>query len=779
MLDVRIVLSTVLLLVASMPLAWSAEEIKEGDEIETPPLEAGLVERVEVSATWAKEREAPAPFTEWDRDEIARRSRGQDTAALLADSPNAYAYSDAGNNVGYTYFSLRGFDQRRIAVNINGVPLNTPESRQVYFVDLADFSGSLERIQIQRGPGTSVYGSPAVGGVVNLETGNLPSRPGGEFRLGGGSFGTWRASLEYGAPIGDGSWVWRARLAHVRSDGYRDPAWTRHSLAHLALHHYGPRSIWRIHLFGGPEETQLSYFGLPVEYLRGEITGNADRDRRTNFLAPGEIDRFVQPQLQVHNDRLLGDGLLLSNTWYAILGNGYFRQFSPEGAPLTYDPRGEDPGAAPVLSDAWRKRSLRNAQVGWIPRVTWDNRLGTLVGGLELLFHRGDHEGTVLAWSSCTDPTGGTGCASLDAGGSPPVLYDFRNRKDTVTAFVRQTFRPDPSLTLHAELQATHHRYAMRNDAVRGYSFDANYTFVTPRLGVNWNVDDRWNLYGRFSTARSEPTFTNVWNPEEVYENPGDRFGRFDPATLRYSDPDARPERLRAYEAGFGYTGDRLRLRGNVYWMDFRDEFVFAGGLDEDGVPITENAASSVHRGVELEASGRLPGDVDLAGYLAASDDVFGSYTALSSDGAGGTIRIDYSGNRVALFPEYQARLRASRRFGPARLELGVRRIGTIYTDNSQNERKNPSLRSDPAWVDKRVPSSTIWDLRASLDVGTLLALRDGRTVRVDAWVDNLLDDRFETFGYSYPLDAAYTSFYSEFFPAATRAVQLGVTYGF
>lgn len=737
------------------------------------PIEKGLEEEVVVSATWAKDREAPASFADLSRTEIRGRNRGQDMAALLADTPNAYAYSDAGNNVGYTYFGLRGFDQRRVAVHINGVPLNTPESRQVYFVDLADFAGSLERIQIQRGPGTAVYGSPAVGGVVNLETGNLPSRAGGEVRLGGGAFGTFRASIEYGSPIGDGSWIWRARLAHARSDGYRDPAWTRHSLAHLALHHYAPDSIWRIHLFGGPEETQLAYYGLPAEYL-----GN-DRDRRTNFLAPGEIDRFVQPQLQVHNDRRLAPGLFLSNTVYAILGEGYFRQYSPEGSPLAFDPLGEDPDAALLLEEAWRKRRIDNTQVGWIPRVAWDHSLGTLTGGMEFLVHRGEHLGTVLDWSACTDPTGGSGCSSLSAAGADPVLYSYRNRKDTVTAFARQTFRPDPRVAVHVELQATHHRYAMRDDAVRGLSFDADYTFVIPRLGANWNVSDRWNLYGQFATGRSEPTFSNVWNPQEVYENPADRFARFDPSLGRYSDPDARPEKLRSYEAGVGYTAPSLRVRGNLYWMDFRDEFVFAGGIDEDGVPLTENAGRSIHRGVEIEASGHLPGEVDLGGYLSASDDVFGSYTALSRTGSGDTLAIDYAGNRVALFPEYQARLRASRRFGPARLELGVRRVGPIYTDNSENERKNPALREDTGWVDKRVSPYTSWDLRASLDLGALTGTKEGRSLVAELWIDNLLDARYETFGYSYPLDPSYGSFYTEFFPAATRGVYAGLTYGF
>lgn len=749
------------------------------DEKEKAPIDKGLVERIEVSAPWARDRETPASFTDLDEEEIARENRGQDAAALLAETPNAYAYSDAGNQVGYTYLFLRGFDQRRIAVNINGVPLNTPESRQVYYIDLADLAGAAERIQIQRGPGTALYGSPAVGGVVNVETGAVPAETGGELRFGGGSFGTWRASVEYGGAIGDGTWAWRARLAHVRSDGYRNPSWTRHSFGQIALQRSSPDSVWRILLFGGPEETQLSYFGLPVEYLRGEVSGDPDRDRRVNFLAPGEIDRFVQPQIQILNERRLAPGLHLGNTWYSIVGRGYFRQFSPDFDPLVFDPTGTDPDGAPRLAEAWRKRWVGNVQVGWIPRLTWDHASGSLTVGGEILLHRGNHEGTVLSWGSCTDPAGPDGCAALDASSGAPLLYAYRNTKETYGLFARQTFRPDPRLAVNLEVQATHHRYAMRNDATRGYSFDADYTFVTPRVGANWNVTDAWHVYGQVSTARSEPAFSNVWNPQDVRVNPQSLFRTYDPARRRFADPTARPERLLAYEAGLGWRGERGRIRGNVYWMDFKDELVFAGGLDEDGLPITQNAARSTHRGIEIEGSWRLPGEVDVAGNVAISDDSFEEHRVLSGTTSGPPIEIDYSGNRVALFPEYQARLRASRAFGPARLEVGVRRVGTIYTDNSENERKNQALRSDPSWVDKKVDPFTVWDAKATLDLGRLFRLRGGGSLSADVWIENLLDRRYETFGYSYPIDEAYTAFYTEFFPAASRGVYFGVTYGF
>src|SRR5262245_15854974 len=181
-----------------------AQQPPQKNEDKPDPQLPIVVEKIVVSATVAEERRDPASVTTLGKDEIAQRNRGQDMAMLLAETPNAYAYSDAGNGIGYSYLSLRGFDQRRIAVYVNGVPLNDPESQQVYFIDLADLAGGLASLQVQRGTGTALYGSPAVGGVVNLESGALEAARSGELTLGGGSFGTWRSSARYTLPLRGG-----------------------------------------------------------------------------------------------------------------------------------------------------------------------------------------------------------------------------------------------------------------------------------------------------------------------------------------------------------------------------------------------------------------------------------------------------------------------------------------------------------------------------------------------------------------------------------------------
>lgn len=714
-----------------------------------------VVEHVTVSASVAREGQDPATFSTLSGEELQARQRGQDLAMLLAETPNAYAYSDAGNGVGYAYFSLRGFDQRRVAVNVNGVPLNGPESRQVYFIDLADFASGLQSIQVQRGTGTALYGSPAVGGVVNLESGALPTERQGELRLGLGSFGTWRAGLSWAQPLSE-RWTLQARLAHVESDGYRQPAWTRHSLGSLGLQRVGDDSVLRVLVFGGPEKTQLSYYAVPIEYLRGEISGDVEADRRLNPMMPGETDRFTQPQVQVLHDWRLG-GVLVKNTLYAILGDGAFRQYN---ADYSYDPLGPEPPSAAwperQLTDVWRERSISNRQYGWIPSLQWQHGPGRLTAGLELLHHTGHHQGSIVEG---LDPQP----LSADL-----VLYDYRNRKRTAGLFVRESWQAAAALSVDLELQATHHSYEMSDDRVRGYSFESGYGWVTPRLGLHWRAGERGRLYLSLSTADSEPTFSNVWDPQDPWSNPVPLFASYDPATRHLEDAQARPERLRAAELGGSWGNARLQLKANVYWMDFRDELVYAGGLDDDGLPITDNAARSLHRGLELEAAAQLPGGLRLTGHLAVSDDELKEYLLQYAPGPGGTV--DYSGNRIALFPESQARLRLQRRFGALDLAFGLRHVGRIYLDNSQDERKDPAARQAPGYVPKLIEPFTLGELDASLDLDRLLGGR-GRSLRLQLHVDNLFDERYAASGYVY--DVPY------FYPAATRNVFVGLTYGF
>src|SRR2546428_6091373 len=148
---------------------------------------------VEITTT-ATERGSAVAFTDLDRKEIQQRYWAQDVPMLLAETPGVYSYSDAGNGIGYSYVKIRGFPQRRVAVTINGIPLNDPESHEVYWVDHPDLLSSAQSLQVQRGVGSALYGASAVGGSVNLETVAIPAERRISVQTGAGSYDTKRFS---------------------------------------------------------------------------------------------------------------------------------------------------------------------------------------------------------------------------------------------------------------------------------------------------------------------------------------------------------------------------------------------------------------------------------------------------------------------------------------------------------------------------------------------------------------------------------------------------------
>ena len=116
------------------------------------------LEQVNVEAIRAK-KESPISFSEMKKKEIEKVNLGQDLPYIISMTPSVVTTSDAGAGIGYTNFRIRGTDPTRINVTINGIPLNDAESQGVWWVNMPDFTSSVENIQIQRGVGSSTNGS--------------------------------------------------------------------------------------------------------------------------------------------------------------------------------------------------------------------------------------------------------------------------------------------------------------------------------------------------------------------------------------------------------------------------------------------------------------------------------------------------------------------------------------------------------------------------------------------------------------------------------------------
>ena len=695
-----------------------------------------LEDPIVVSATRVERRASPIPYSNLSRRDLEERSAVEDVPVLLSALPSAIYYSDSGNGIGYNYLTLRGFDQRRVSVLVNGVPQNDPEDQNVYWLDFPDFASNLQDVQVQRGAGSGFYGPAAIGGAVNLVTSVFQPRPGVRFTAGGGTFGTRKAALELNSGLVDGTYAFYGRYSRLQSDGYRDGSWVDFTSFFFGAARYDAGSNLRLHVYGGPIADGLAYFGVPQSAL-------ADREaRRQNVLAGGEqIENFSQPHYELLHDWQVSPRVRVANTLFYIQGDGFF-DFDASWADTTYfrltRAHGFAPGGNPGRSLI--RAAVGNRQGGWLPRVDLDHPDGTLSVGAELRVHRSEHWGKVR-WAE-----------NLPAGAGPDRrFYEYHGGKNIVGAYAHEVWRVTPALQATADLQLVHNRYRIFDEAFVGTDLTQDYFFANPRAGLNYNIDDALHVYSSYGYVQREPRLKNLY---DAAESSGGAVPQYEPLPgggFDFDAPLVRPEKLHDIELGGGYRRTRFSADINLFWMGFQDEIVRSGGLDRFGQPITGNAGASVHRGAEVGISVRPWASFELAGNLAWSRNEFRDHVVFENvAGDADSTGIQLGGNEIAGFPRLVSNLRGTVRARGVTAALAGRYVGSFFTSNFEE-------------VDRKVPPHFVLDADASY----AFDLRGLHDMRVRVHVRNLLDRLYVLHGEG-----------DDFFPAATRSVFAGIEVG-
>jgi iron complex outermembrane receptor protein len=688
---------------------WSREMVMEpgaADTISvdlTPVIIPGFP--VTVTATRGSERETPGTFSNLERSRIREHYTVQDIPVLLSELPSSTYYSESGNGIGYTYLNIRGFDARRVAVMVNGIPQNDPEDHNVYWLDFPDLAGSLEDAQVQRGAGSAFYGPPAIGGSVNLLTTRIDRARSLELSAGAGSFGTRRYSAAFTSGLIGERYAFHARLSKIRSDGYRERSWTDFGSYFFGAARMDESMTTQINLYGGPVADHLAYYGIP----KSDVT---DREkRRANPIARNEeIENFSQPHYELFHEWRISPWITLNNTLFLVNGEGFF-DYDGSWAPLSYyritrsygfDVTGDPdtvylPGA---LIRAW----VSNRQYGWLPRLTVRHANGRLIAGAEVRFHRSEHWGR-LGW------------ASLIPAGVPADYryYAYRGGKDMLSLYANEDYQPSPDLTLQLSVQYAFNTYRLYDERFIGTDFAVPYHFVNPRAGINVNLSPAWNVSCSVAYTSREPRLKNLYDAAEA-STPASwgaivpQFGTRPGGGYDFSDPLVKPESLFDLELGTGVTGVAGKAGLNLYWMEFSDEIVKSGRVDRFGQPVTGNAARTRHTGVELHGTVTPCGGLEVNGTMTLSRNRFVRHTDYSGGGA-----VSLDGNPIAGFPDVLAGLRLTYSAGPLSFSWNSRYVGKQYTGNFKEE----SSTVDPAFLQN---ASLSWALDGLIGDTHLLA---------------------------------------------------------
>ena len=674
--------------------------------------------------------------------ELEQKTGVVDIPMMLTETPGVHAYSDAGNGVGYTYLNIRGFDQKRVGVTINGIPLNDPEDHQVYWVNLPDFVNNVEDIQIQRGITNSMGTTTAIGGTVNLVTDTVSKQQGGKVTFMGGSYDTYKHSFSYNTgKHGSLSSAWR--YSQMGSDGYRDrSASTLWSFFGTVKHETG-NSVTQFNAYTGKEESQHAWWAINSETM-------AENRRANPETYENAIDSFQQPHYELHNHYYLSDNMTLKNSLYLIHGEGFY-----ENEKLGKDP--VDFGMAPGDDvDLIRRKNVDKNQYGWVPHVEYAHDKGrTIIGGDIYTFHS-DHSGNVLEVNG----------DEVD----PFDYYGYAGDKVAWSAYVNEQRRITDSVTLLVDMQYQHKTHEFKHTDVGNFSgadrhhYKVDWSFFNPKGGLFWDTPyspygGNLNLYAHVGIAHREPTdgeLYDTWmgpddlgtaplfrNGVEVDEN-GDGVVDY----MSWSDPYVNEEKALNYEIGSSWRGQNLSFTLNGYWMELDDEIIPFGSIDDDGAPIKGNADKTLHRGIELGLTARLNDYHILKVAASKSWDEFDSF--MYHDWAGD---IDYSGNRIALFPEHLLTATINSSFDRVRTFVRFRAVGKQHLDNSGND-------------DRVIDSWTSVDLGLRADIS--------KYMNFSMDFINLLDDRYESSGYYDPWSGG-----NMFIPAADRHFLVGLHYSF
>ena len=142
------------------------------------------------------DKSSPFSFSNVDKKDLELKNLGQDLPILLNFSPSVVTTSDAGAGIGYTGIRIRGVSPQSTNITINGIPYNDPESLGTFWVNLPDFTSSVESLQIQRGVGTSTNGSGAFGASINILTDKISQFANTEISNSFGSYNTLKHTVK-------------------------------------------------------------------------------------------------------------------------------------------------------------------------------------------------------------------------------------------------------------------------------------------------------------------------------------------------------------------------------------------------------------------------------------------------------------------------------------------------------------------------------------------------------------------------------------------------------
>ena len=566
-------------LLACCPALYAATP----EETKLDTLKTYELQSVQVTSTRAN-RTTPMAFQNINKQQLKAINHGQDIPFLLSLTPSVITTSDAGNGIGYTSLRVRGTDPSRINITSNGIPMNDAESSQVFWVNMGDFASSISSMQIQRGVGTSTNGSSAFGATVNMETEQIGMNPFLSVDLSAGSYASHKETLRFGTGLLGGHWGIQGRLSNIGSDGYIDRASAKLNSYFVQAGYFADNTIVKFVTFNGTERTYhawdyASKYDQSVYGRTYNPSGKMEKDANGNpQFYRDQTDNYHQQHYQLFWNQYLNKDWTLNVALHYTNGKGYYEQYKKNKKLLDY---GLDANKTKAKSSLVRQKWLANDFFGTIASLHFNNKKNveaTIGGGWNK--YDGDHYGFVT-WVA----------KPVDAYFPYHRYYDNNTKKTDFNVYSKLNYTFVEGLNGFVDLQYRHVGIKMNgpSDVINAstgalvYDLNNNFSFFNPKFGVNYQINPNHRFYASYAISHREPVRNN-------YENN---------LNAQLALPTA--ERLNDLEVGYQLRLKNFNAGVNFYHMNYKDQFVLTGEVDNLGEAITRNFEKSYRMGVELE----------------------------------------------------------------------------------------------------------------------------------------------------------------------------------
>tara|TARA_B100000902_G_scaffold163425_2_gene158637 strand:- start:60353 stop:63076 length:2724 start_codon:yes stop_codon:yes gene_type:complete len=399
-----------------------------------------LLNEIEVVADIARDRETPIAFSTVPIKKINEELASQDIPMILNSTPGVYATQTGGGD-GDARITIRGFNQRNVAVMIDGIPVNDMENGWVYWSNWFGLDAVTSNIQIQRGLGTSKIAIPSVGGTMNILTKSVANNRSGMIKQEIGSYGKLRTSIGFNSGKNDNGWGYTLAGSYKRGNGFVDMTWTEGYFYYAKLQKELDNHIFSLSIMGAPQEhgqrtykSDIATYDTSISVALGDTTDFSDRiiinkgiqyNKHWGWIDRWQINEngdtihsleklntkknyYHKPQFSLRHFWTLNENFYLSNIIYTSIGSGGGTSWSGNSydnsgqlnlqdtyngnfaGPFSIDPSYSD---TERKSGNYLKSSINNHfWYGGLSTINYQKSLNlNFSGGVDLRYYKGEH----------------------------------------------------------------------------------------------------------------------------------------------------------------------------------------------------------------------------------------------------------------------------------------------------------------------------------------------------------------------------------------------------